>query len=193
MEINKLGTTFTVGDFNRAIESMKRNQTAAVNSIGRAAVMACYAANVGFTVGEGDDAVTTPSAEAANALFKVLSKGVKKTTLVAIFEEHCNLAYISGNWVHYPKAAKGWSEAEVKTIKAACMMWESYKPAAKEQDSADIADLFDTFVDALVKRSAKGKLTNAEYLERIVLLKAEIKGEIADKALVSEVEESQGV
>lgn len=171
---------FTMAQLNEAIEAMAKAQLGAANSIAKVIVMVAFAANHGFV--NADTGVATPTAEPANSLFKNLRKGVKKDAIVALLEERCNLAYVSGTWSGFA-AGKDWEVESIKAIKVAAAAWETYKKASVPDKALDVIDEFEALVARLVKRSSKkDTLGHAEQLVKLQSLLGEIKGEVLFEA-----------
>ena len=141
-------TVFTSLQFASIIAEMVKSQGDASASIAKAIVAVAYAANVGFPDAKG---VVTPTAEAASTMFAALRKGVKKDLVAGILQQHCNLAYVSGAWLTYPLANKGWTEDEVKDIKAAAAAWEDFSPKAKPKGAFDVIAALQAVIEAHAK------------------------------------------
>lgn len=168
---------FTLAQLSTAIEAMAKAQLTAANSIAKVIVMVAFAANHGFV---NDDGEAVPTAGPANALFKNLRKGVRKDAIVAVLEQHCNLAYVSGTWAMFPAGTKDWSGESIKAIKVAAAGWESSKKPASDDKVIDVVDEFESMIAKITKALAKNKdsVTHATELVKLQELFASIKGEL---------------
>lgn len=143
--------------------------------IGKALLSVLY-----FNIVEGD-------VGPANELITALRKSTKRTGIVALLEEHGNMAFTatnpSGKDYKEPKfqlfdAMQTWMPEDVKELRAVCDNWEAYKPAPKDKG----LDLLES-LNKLIK-SAEKRVENKQGVENVAML-ALIKGIVAQHSSAS--------